>query len=91
MRHENLTFSIPADLKMNLQTHVAARGVSKFISDAIRKALEKEKLKSETSLDEAYAAANKDVDRLETLQKCNQLDNFNDLIEDDENWDWLKK
>lgn len=39
MRHQNITFSIPGDLKASLHAHVGKRGMSQFISSAIRKAL----------------------------------------------------
>jgi hypothetical protein len=89
MRHKNLTFSIPEDLKTILLAHVNKRGMSRFISAAIRKALEEEELQRERELDAAYQAANKDSDRLETLRDWNSSDDVSDLIED-EDWDWLK-
>ena len=91
MKHENLTFSIPADLKAILHAHVNKRSVSKFISEAIRKALEEENLKNEESLDAAYEAASHDAERLETLRDWNALDDVSDLWREVENWDWLKK
>ena len=91
MRHNNITFSIPTDLKAILLAHVSKRGMSKFISNAIRKALEDERLKNEASLDAAYEAAMGDADRLETLQDWNALDDVSDLVEEVEKWDWLKE
>ena len=91
MRHTNLTFSIPADLKAVLYAHVNKRGMSKFITHAISKALEEEKLKNEENLDAAYEAASRDADRLEVLQDWNTLDDVSDLGIENENWDWLKK
>lgn len=90
MRHQNITFSIPDDLKACLQAHVSNRGMSRFISNAIHKALEEEKLNREQELDAAYEAANHDSDRLETLRDWNILDDVSDLIDDDEDWDWLR-
>lgn len=89
MKHQNITFSIPEDLKASLQSHVSKRGMSRFISSAIHKALEEEKYKREQELDAAYEAANKDSDRLEALQDWNALDDVSDLM-DDEDWNWLR-
>lgn len=89
MVHKNLTFSIPDDLKTCLHAHVSKRGVSRFITSAIRKALEEEELKKERELDAAYEAANLDSDRLETLRDWDTLDDVSDLM-DDEDWSWLK-
>ena len=90
MRHQNITFSIPEDLKSNLQAHVGKRGMSQFISSAIFKALKEEEAKREIELDLAYEAANQDLDRIETLQSWNTLDDITDLIDKDEDWAWLK-
>lgn len=89
MRHYNITFSIPDDLKSILYAHVSKGSMSRFISDAIRKALEDEKLIKEKELDAAYEAANQDSDRLEVLNDWNALDDVGDLT-NNENWDWLR-
>ncbi len=89
MRHQNITFSIPDDLKASLLGHVSSRGMSRFISSAIRKALEDEKNQKEKELDAAYEAANKDSDRLETIQDWSAIDDVSDLA-NDEDWDWLR-
>ncbi len=89
MRHKNVTFSIPDDLKSILYAHVRKRGMSRFISNAIRKALEEEKAIKEKELDAAYEAANQDSDRLEVLQEWNAVDDLKDL-NDDEDWSWLR-
>lgn len=91
MKHKNITISIPEDLKAILYTHIRKRGVSQFISDAIRKALKEEENQKEKELDAAYEAANQDHDRIETLREWNSLDDVRDLIEEDEDWEWLKK
>lgn len=91
MRHQNVTFSIPENLKASLQAHVGKRGMSRFISSAIFKALEEEESKREKELDAAYEAANKDSDRLNTVKSWNKMDDVSDLIDKDENWDWLKE
>ena len=90
MPHQNITFSIPDDLKTSLHVHVRKRGMSQLISNAIRKALAEEKLKKEQALDAAYEAANQDDHRLEILQDWNASDDVSDLIDEDENWDWLR-
>lgn len=90
-QHRNITFSIPDDLRTSLYAHVSKRGISQFISNAILKTLEEEKLKKEQELDAAYEEANRDSDRLETLQDWNALDDVSDLIEDDEDWNWLRE
>lgn len=89
MRHKNITFSIPDDLRMNLYAHASKRGISHFISNAIRKALEEETTKKEQELDTAYEAANQDSDRLETLRDWNVLDDVSDL-NSEEDWGWLR-
>jgi hypothetical protein len=71
--------------------HVSKREMSKFISNAIRKALKEEKLKNEENLDAAYEAASRDTDHLETLQDWDALDDVSDLMKEEENWEWLKK
>lgn len=90
MRHQNITFSIPEDLKATLHARVGKRGMSQFISKAIRKALEDEQLKKERELDAAYEAASRDEDRLEILRDWEALDYF-DQADNHEDWSWLKK
>lgn len=90
MKHKNITFSIPDDLKSILYAHVGNRGLSRFISEAIRQALKQEQLNKEEELDAAYEAANRDSSRLEILQDWNALDETSSWINEDENWDWLK-
>jgi hypothetical protein len=89
MKHKNITFSIPEDLKASLLAHVSKRGMSRFISNAICKALKEEEFTKEQALDAAYEAANQDSDRLETLRDWDALDDVSDLIEG-EDWDWLR-
>lgn len=89
MRHRNVTFSIPEDLKKSLYSHTSKGGISQFISNAIRKALDEEKMKKEQELDAAYEAANQDADRIDILRDWNSLDDVSDL-DNGENWDWLR-
>lgn len=88
MKHKNITFSIPEDLKAMLYAYTNRRGLSRFISEAIRRALEEEKFAKEKELDAAYEAANQDPSRLKTLENWNVIDDINDL-NTDEDWDWL--
>lgn len=91
MKHQNITFSIPSDLKAYLHAHVSKRGISRFISAAIRKALEEEEAEREQELDAAYESANQDSERLETLKDWNSLDEVSDIAsDDDEDWSWLR-
>lgn len=46
---------------------------------------------TEQELDAAYNDSNKDSSRLKTLRDWNSLNNVSDLIDEDENWDWLRK
>ena len=90
MRHTNMTFSIPEDLKAVLYSTVGRTNISRFISNAVRKSLEEEALQKEKNLDLAYEAANQDEDRLKTILEWNALDTENDIFDKNENWEWLK-
>ncbi len=89
MKHKNITFSIPEDLKAHLLAHVDKRGMSRFISSAIRKALEDEERKKESELDAAYEEANQDMDRLDALRDWDTTGDIKDFV-DDEDWSWLR-
>ncbi len=89
MRHKNMTISIPDDLILSLHSEISKRGISRFISEAIRKALREKEIEEERTLDAAYEAANKDADRLETIKDWDALSDVSDL-NDDEDWEWLK-
>src|SRR5262245_7877456 len=91
MKHQNMTFSIPEDLKAILYAQVGKMNMSRFISSAVRKALEEEKANKESALDAAYAAANQDVDRKKILKDWERLDDVSDLIDEDEDWNWLRE
>ena len=84
-----MTFSIPEDLVLQLHLHVGKRGLSRFISTAIRKALIEEEIQEENELDKAYEEANKDPTRLEALKDWEHIDDISDLG-NDEDWEWLK-
>lgn len=89
MRHKNITISIPDDLILSLHSQISKRGISQFISKAIRKALKEKEVEEERVLDAAYEAANKDLDRLETIKDWDALSDTSDL-NDEEDWEWLK-
>lgn len=91
MRHQNITISIPDDLKACLFAKVGNRSRSLFISNAIRKALfdEEERLKKE--LEVAYEAANRDSDRKRILRDWDASDDLSEWVNDDEDWSWLTK
>lgn len=89
MKHKNMTFSIPDDLIQLLHINIAKRSVSRFISEAVRKALKEKEIQEEKELDAAYEAAYKDSDRLEVLRDWDSVDDTSDL-KDDEDWEWLK-
>lgn len=60
----NLTFSIPTELSQELHTYVKKRGASRFVAEAIKRALEekKNKLKNE------YLMANDDEGQREAAE-----------------------
>lgn len=71
----NVTFSIPENINMLLHSFVEKRGLSKFVTKAIEKALEEEK----TDLKAAFRAAENDPDLKEIMDDWSALDG--------ENWD----
>jgi hypothetical protein len=91
MKHKNMTFSIPDDLKALLFTRVGNRNRSQFISNSIRKALEEEESELERELDIAYEAANQDSSRIEVLQDWDEAEDNEWINDDDDDWSWLKK
>lgn len=66
----NVTFSIPKSTNMLLHTFVEKRGLSKFVTRAIQKALEEEK----NSLKAAFRDAENDPDLKETISDWAALD-----------------
>lgn len=72
-RHQNMTFSMPEDLKIILHTRIGKRGLSRFISNAIRKSLNEGESNKERELDAAYEAASHDSDRMEVLRDWDLL------------------
>lgn len=47
-------------------------------------------ISEEQTLDAAYEEASQDSDRLEVIRDWDSIDDVSDLIEEDENWNWLK-
>ena len=76
----NRTYSIPKDVDKALHLLVKKRGMSHFVTEAIRKELEVK----ENSLLEAYAMANEDTGQKEAAKdwECTISDGLN------ENNDW---
>jgi hypothetical protein len=66
----NVTFSIPENINSLLHSLVEKRGMSQFVTKALERALEEERL----SLKAAYAAANDDSDRRLVLQDWSAFD-----------------
>lgn len=75
MKSVHVTFSIPENINILLHTFVEKRGLSKFVTKAIEKALEEEK----NMLKAAYTEAENDPDLKETMDDWAALDG--------ENWD----
>ena len=89
MKHKNMTFSIPDDLRAVLYARIGKMNMSRYISNAVRKSLEEENAREKAELDAAYEAANQDMDRQATLQDWDALDDVSDLMGED--WDWLRE
>ncbi len=66
----HVTFSIPVEVNSMLHSVVGKPGLSEFVTNALRKALEEER----NSLRKAYAAANEDPDRKKTIDDWSVLD-----------------
>ncbi len=70
MKTINVTFSIPENINILLHSFVERRGLSKFVSKAIEKALEEERNK----LKAAFKEAENDPDLKETMADWAALD-----------------
>ena len=66
----NVTFSIPVEVNTLLHSVVEKRGLSDFATKALQKALEEE----QSSLRQAYAAADRDPDRKKVIDDWSVLD-----------------
>ncbi len=83
-KHENITLSFPHDLNVLLRSHVSSRGISSYVANAVRQALEKDKNLEMKKLEAAYEKANKDPDRKKVLRELKVLDSVDDI----EGWEW---
>lgn len=70
MKNINVTFSLPADLNTLLHAYVSKRGLSRFVAEAIQKALDEKR----QILRQAYIEARNDPDRLEIINDWKILD-----------------
>jgi hypothetical protein len=66
----NVTFSIPENINFLLHSLVEKRGLSRFVSETLERALREK----QQSLKAAYVAANQDLDRKSTIEDWNSLD-----------------
>lgn len=83
-KHENITLSFPADLRMLLHTKFPHRGMSSFVAKAVREALEKESANTIKALENAYEEAEKDPSRKKVINEWAALD----AVDDVEGWEW---
>lgn len=67
-KHENITLSFPSDLAALLHIKIPRRGISKYVSEAVKKALKEDEQKALLKLEAAYEDANKDRDRLKLIE-----------------------
>lgn len=70
MKNVNVTYSIPENINILLHTFVEKRGISKFVSKAIEKALKEEK----NALKAAFKEAENDPDTQKTIDDWASLD-----------------
>lgn len=70
MKKVNVTFSIPVEVNELLHTLVGRKKLSAFVSSTLQKALEDKA----NALKKAYAMAEKDPDRLKTINEWQALD-----------------
>lgn len=83
-KHENITLSFPTDLTALLHIKISRRGISKYVAEAVKKALKEDQERELLKLETAYEEANKDPDRLEVMEDWKILDN----VDDTEGWEW---
>ncbi len=70
MKKQNVTFSLPKETIDLMQRLVGRRKLSAFVTHAINSALEEK----EEALRKAYAQANEDPDRSETLKDWSAIE-----------------
>jgi len=83
-KHENVTLSFPAELNALLHIRVTRRGISKYVANAVKKALEEDERKELMKLEKAYEESNKDQDRVEIVNDWKGLDTVDNI----EGWEW---
>lgn len=83
-KHQNITLSLPKDLNALLHAKVPSRGISKYVADAVRAALEKDTQKAQLELEAAYEEASLDPDRQKVVDEWSTLDADTDI----EGWEW---
>lgn len=66
----HVTFSIPEDVNRLLHSTVEKRGLSEFVTKALKKALDEET----DLLKKAYASASEDADRNKTVEEWSDLE-----------------
>lgn len=72
MKTKNITVSIPATLETQLHSIVGKQGLNQFATQALQQAL-----KDLQDLKKAYAAANDDIDRANTIADWESIDSKN--------------
>jgi Arc/MetJ-type ribon-helix-helix transcriptional regulator len=82
--NENITLSFPSDINALLHVRVPRRGISKYVAEAVRKALKEDEQRELLKLEAAYEEANQDQDRLEVIEDWKGLDN----ADQDDDWEW---
>lgn len=84
IKHENITLSIPSDINLLLHTKVPRRGISKYVTEAIRKSLLEDEKNEELKLESFYEEANSDPNRVDSIDAFKSLDEIDDI----EGWEW---
>jgi len=84
MKRENITLSFPSDLNALLHVKIPRRGISKYVAEAVRKALEDDEKKELMKLEAAYEESNEDPDRQDVIDGWKELDHRDNT----EGWEW---
>jgi hypothetical protein len=83
-KHQNITLSLPSDLKAKLHSKFPRRGMSSYVAKVLREALEKDSAKELKALEAAYENAEKDHARKKVINEWEALDSLDDV----EDWEW---
>jgi len=83
-KHVNITLSIPADLNALLHAKFPHRGISNYVANIVRVALDEEQQKERLALEAAYEEAEKDPERKKLIQEWRAVD----AEDDTEGWEW---